>query len=81
MEDIALYILKKYGYSLSIEELNSVLQWFENNNGNIVDEDDLDLKLRGFLYEEFPEKILYLCEEDTSNMNYLLQMLKDIKKS
>lgn len=81
MENIALYILKKYGYKLTVEELNNVIQWYEDNAESIVDEDDLDNKLRDFLYKEFPNKTLFLNEEDTSNMNYLLTMLKNRNKS
>lgn len=80
MENIALYIFKKYGYKLTIEELNIVIKWYENNEENILDEDDLDNKLRDFLYKSFPNKTLFLNEEDTSNMNYLLTMLKKNKK-
>lgn len=81
MEKIALYILKKYGYKLTLEELNIVIQWYENNEENILDEADLDNKLRNFLYKRFPNKTLFLNEEDTSNMNYLLTMLKNRKNS
>ena len=81
MEDIALYIFDKYGYKLTIKELNIVIQWYEDNEENILDEADLDNKLRDFLYKSFPNKTLFLKEEDTSNMNYLLTMLKNRKNS
>lgn len=77
MKDIALYIFKKYGYKLTTTELDTVIKWFEANEAIISDEKDLDLKLRSFLFEKFPDKELYLCDEDTSNMNYLLSMLKN----
>lgn len=79
MDNIALYILKKYGYKLSQTELNKVILWYEDNEDDFEDEKDLDLKLRDYLHKEFPDKTLYLYEEDTSNMNYLLSLLKNRK--
>ena len=61
MNDITIYIFKKYGYKLNLEELNSVIQWYNLNKENI--------------------KEIVLQEEDTSNMNYLLSMLKNTTKS
>lgn len=79
MEDIALYILKKYGYKLTLDELKKVIDWYDDNKSVIIDEENLDKEIRDFLHHEFPNKILYLCEEDTSNMSYLLTMLKNRK--
>ena len=38
MNDIAIYIFKKYGYKLNLEELNSVIQWYNLNKENIKDD-------------------------------------------
>lgn len=81
MKDIALYILKKYGYELNANELDIIVQWYERNKNTFKDEKDFDLKIRAFLVEKFPNKELHLFEEDTSNMNYLLSMLKNRKNS
>ena len=81
MNDIAIYIFKKYGYKLNLEELNSVIQWYNLNKENIKDEEELDRRIRLFLYRQFPNKEIVLQEEDTSNMNYLLSMLKNTTKS
>ena len=35
MNDITIYIFKKYGYKLNLEELNSVIQWYNLNKENI----------------------------------------------
>lgn len=81
MNDIASYILIKYGYKLNAEELDIVIQWYEKNKNSIKDEEDLDKKIRLFLCVQFPNKELYLLDEDTSNMNYLLSLLKNTTKS
>lgn len=81
MNDIAIYIFKKYGYKLNLEELNSVVQWYNLNKENIKDEEELDRRIRLFLFRQFPNKEIVLQEEDTSNMNYLLSMLKNTTKS
>lgn len=81
MENIASYIMKKYGYILNKDELDIVIEWYKDNEKNIKDEKDLDLKIRTFLFEKFPNKDLLLMEEDTSNMNYLLKLLKSTKNS
>lgn len=77
MNEIASYILKKYGYKLTEAELNTVIQWYENNKRTIVTEDVLDSKLRTFLISTFPNKVITLYDEDTSNMSYLLSLLKN----
>ena len=52
MNDIAIYILKKYGYKLTADELDIVIQWYEENKDSIKNEVDLDLEIRAFLYKQ-----------------------------
>lgn len=81
MNNIAVYIMNKYGYDLNRDELDIVIQWYKDNENSIKDEKDLDLKIRDFLIEKFPDKLSIVMEEDTSNMNYLLNLLKSTKNS
>lgn len=80
MENIILYIYKKYGYQLNINEVNIVIDWYNENKDALINDEILNKSLRKFLHEAFPNKILHLNEEDTSNMNYLLSLLKDTSK-
>lgn len=81
MNSIYLYILKKYGYKLTNSELESVLTWYKYNLSKLQTEEELDCEIRVFLRNSFPNKMLFLQEEDTSNMNYLLSLLsKEIHK-
>lgn len=55
--------------------------WYNLNKENIKDEEELDRRIRLFLFRQFPNKEIVLQDEDTSNMNYLLSMLKNTTKS
>ena len=77
MDKIATYIFKKYGYLLTSQELQVVINWYNANKSTLTTEATLDAKLRAFLAQAFPNHEKHLFAEDTSNMNYLLMMLKD----
>ncbi|MBB6698243.1 hypothetical protein [Clostridium algidicarnis] len=80
MENIILYIYKKYGYQLNINEVNIVIDWYNKDKDILINEEILDESLTKFLYKAFPNKILHINDEDTSNMNYLLILLKDTSR-
>ena len=79
-DDLRSYILKNYGYSLNDEELDLVINWFTCNRSSITIS-NLQTKITEFLYRTFPGRTLYLTHDDSSNLNYLYNMLKsNIKK-
>ena len=75
------FIFKRYGYRLSENERNKVVEWYAKNKATIIDADDADKKLRAFLATAFPGKKLQLFEEDTSNISYLLMLLDKTVKA
>lgn len=76
MEELRLYIFKKYGLKLSQKEANEFLDWFSENKDHFNDEDQLDREARKYLYNRYKGRPIQLHEEDLSNMNYLLALLK-----
>lgn len=75
MKNLALYIFKKYGLKLSKEELDEVVEWFENNSDILVNEEITDKKAREYLYSRFKGRTLHLFEEDLSSLKQLLALL------
>ena len=76
MDEIILYISKKYGMILTEEEAKVVIDWYEKHSGNLKDEEAVDKAIMGFLFATFKNKELHLFAEDTSHMKYLLSLLK-----
>ncbi len=75
MEQLALYIFKKYGLKLSKEELEEVVKWFEDNSDILINEEITDKKAREYLYTRFKGKPLHLFHEDLSSLKQLLSLL------
>lgn len=80
MEQLALYIFKKYGLKLTSDEIQEVLQWYKDNSYKLVDEETTDEEIHNYLYQRFSGRPIYIQDEDHSNMNYLLSMLKSLTK-
>lgn len=76
MEEVILYILKKYGLLLSESEVKDLLKWFEQNRDTLFSEDDIDLEVKKYLYNKYKGRPLHFYDEDLSNMKYLLSLLK-----
>lgn len=76
MEEIILYVFKKYGLRLSLTEANDFIDWYKANNNSFIDEDSMDKEARKYLYNKYKGRPLLLHEEDLSNMKYLLSLLK-----
>lgn len=76
MNEIKGYILKKYGLLLSDVELQEYIDWLELNHSACQSEADIDKITKNYLYSKYEGRELHLYEEDTSNMLYLLQLLK-----
>ena len=69
------YVFRNYGYNLTDEELKLLINWYESNEYRL-DEDNLNDEILGFLVKTFPDKELVLLEDDSSNITYLLTLLK-----
>ena len=80
MEKIILYIAKKYGIMLTEEEAQIVLQWYKRNASRLTSEDIMDVAVREFLFKTFKNKKFHVFAEDTSDMKYLLSLLKENNK-
>ena len=79
-DDLRHYIFKNYGYSLTDDELELVIKWFERNR-SVLTVQNIDGKIRHFLYDTFPNRILTITHDDSSNIDYLYAMLSsNIKK-
>lgn len=78
MDDIRLLLVKTFGIALSDEEVNDVLKWYTENS--ITSEEDLRKKLTKYLFEKYKGRTLMFFEEDTSNLQYLLKLIKDKTK-
>lgn len=81
MQELALYIYKKFGLKLTLSDIEEVLQWYENNSDRLTDEETTEEEMRKYLYTRFSGRPMHIQEEDLSNMNYLLSMLKGSRKS
>lgn len=69
------YVFRNYGYKLTDEELKLLINWYASNEYRL-DEDNLNDEILGFLVETFSDKELVLLEDDSSNITYLLTLLK-----
>ena len=76
MEDIRRYILVKYGFELSENEINELIKWYKENVDQFVDEEVTDVKIKEYLHTKYTGRPLFLFESDHSNMTYLLSLLK-----
>lgn len=79
--DLLGFIFKRYGYKLNDAEYDKVVEWYAQNQTTIKDADDADKQLQAFLATAFPGKKLFLFEEDTSNISYLLMLLDKSAKA
>lgn len=75
MGELKLYIFENYGYRLTDEELKLLINWFSSNKYRI-DEGNLNGEIIRFFAKTFPDKELALLEDDSSNITYLLALLK-----
>ncbi len=76
MEEIILYVSKKYGLLLSESEAKEFINWFKLNEETLVDEKDMDIEARKYLHSKYSGRPIYAMEEDLSNMEYLLALFK-----
>lgn len=79
--DLLGFIFKRYGYKLTESEYHKVINWYQANDGTFENNNDADKRLRKFLADAFPGKKLFLFEEDTSNISYLLTLLDKSAKT
>lgn len=80
MKEIVWYIYKKYGVLLTEEESKIVIKWYQLNADKLTNEDILDREIQSFIYKTFKNKKMHILAEDTSNMKYLLTLLKKSDK-
>lgn len=80
MEDIILYVLKKYGFKLSVNEAEDLLNWYEKNKEELTTEEETDKAVKRYLHDKYKGRPIHLFEEDLSNMKYLLSLLKEKTK-
>lgn len=76
MNNIANYILKKYGFVLSKSEIEEFIKWFKDNESKINNEYDMDNAAKKYLYNKYKDRPRKFFGEDLSNMEYLLALLK-----
>ena len=75
MRELKSYIFRNYGYQLTDEELELLINWYASNEYKL-DEDNLNDEVLGFLVKTFSDKDVVLLEDDSSNITYLLALLK-----
>lgn len=80
MDDIILYVFKKYGFKISKDEAEDLVRWFESNKVNLLTEDDADREVFDYLHNTYKGRPVLLLEEDLSHMKYLLSLLKEQTK-
>ena len=73
------FLFRKYGLVLSDTELAEILVWFRENEESL-DKDNVDGLLLEHIQEIYPEKKISFFEDDSSNLNYLLLLLKKTTK-
>ncbi|WP_252214684.1 hypothetical protein [Clostridium sp. VAP41] len=76
MENLMLYIFKKYGLRLSEEEINELLEWYKENADILVDEETADIKVEEYLYKKYKGRVIHAFEEDLSSLKDVLSLLK-----
>ena len=69
------FLLRKYGLQLSDAEIEEIIQWFKENESRI-NEDNVDGLLLEHVQKTYPDKRIRFYEDDSSNLNYLLMLLK-----
>lgn len=67
MRELKSYIFRNYGYKLTDEELELLINWYASNEYKL-DEDNLNDEVLGFLVKTFPDKDVVLLEDDSSNI-------------
>ena len=75
MRELKSYIFRNYVYKLTDEELELLINWYASNEYKL-DEDNLNDEVLGFLVKTFSDKDVVLLEDDSSNITYLLALLK-----
>ncbi|KYQ01868.1 hypothetical protein OWP15_11590 [Bacillus paranthracis] len=80
MKEVIEYILKKYGLLLSELEANEFINWYHSKKSSIETEKEMDIEAKKYLYTKYSDRSLHLFEEDLSNMEYLLLLLKQHTK-
>lgn len=73
------FLFRKYGLVLSDSEIEEILVWFRENEESL-DKDNVDGLLLEHIHKVYPNKKIRLYEDDSSNLNYLLLLLKKTTK-
>lgn len=81
MNELRTIIFKVFGMTLNDEQITEVLKWYEKNYESINSSKILRSELGKFLFSIYKGKKIALFEEDTSNLEYLLMLLKKNIKS
>lgn len=76
--DLRTLILKIFGVLATDEDLNIIQDMFRNNDIESIEE--LRKEIAKYLYSKHKGKRLILAEDDTSNLKYLLKLLKENPK-
>lgn len=79
MRDIKSCVYRNYGYKLTDDELQKLIDWYQEV-GKYKERNELFSAIKAFLAETFPEKTVYIKEEDTSDITVLLSALNDAIK-
>lgn len=69
-------IFHSFGYNLTDEEVKKLIHWYEIE-GQYKSKRELYSAIRAFLVETFPKRIIYIREEDTSDITLLLAALNN----
>ena len=69
------FLFRKYGLVLSDKELEEILVWFRENEESI-DKDNVNGLLLEHIQRVYPNKKIRFLEDDSSNLDYLLLLLK-----
>ena len=75
MRELKSYIFRNYGYKLTDEEIELLINWYASNEYKL-DEDNLNDVVVGFWVKTFHDMDVVLLEDDSSNITYLLALLK-----
>lgn len=69
------YLMERYGLKLSDEEISALLNWFKSSEISIT-EDNVEVMLNDYIKRKYTNKTIKMLEDDSSNLEYLLSLLK-----
>ena len=69
------FLVHKYGLTFSKAEIEEIYKWYRENESSL-DEDNVDRLFLAYVRKTYPSKRIKLLEDDSSNLNYLLLLLK-----